>query len=216
MFVLHSLGYPYCGGGGVGFLTRSCPFAFSSLFSPTTTKPGDQLAFIMDFIMPSSSSENVFYNDLPQSPFKKTLNFCKDTETPSNDDFVDRLLKDISRKQCEKWGFDFELDQPMPSSSNSRFEWTVVKNEDVPFFYRSVEIIEETDSENRDPMYKKKAVPYSVCQKKRRPAGLITPRKQPSITEFISRRKHTKQASPISKPLKPLNQRSVRRFSLQP
>ncbi|CAD5215749.1 unnamed protein product [Bursaphelenchus xylophilus] len=149
----------------------------------------------------------------------------------SNDGFLDRLLADIAREKSERWEFDFNLGQPIPSSSRSQLEYTVLSNDKVPQFYRPVEFPfqsssdESSDSENFDPVFKKSLV-FEKFQKNKRPAGLQTPRKQPSgletphkqqpITSYICRRKHTKQAAPISKPLKQLNQRANRRFSLQP
>lgn len=72
--------------------------------------------------------------------------------------WLDKQLEAISRKDVEKWGFDFAHEQPLPGSS-SDYEFRPCMESSVPSFYKnkfipaSSPLIESSpECENRDPL----------------------------------------------------------------
>jgi hypothetical protein len=94
---------------------------------------------------------------------RRRLNFgTANTVTQScaqeaNSDFVQKLMTEMAHKYCQKWEFDFEAGQPLPSSSNSRFHYKQIQINTMPSVYSpithssSMSTYEEnlSDAENR-------------------------------------------------------------------
>ncbi|KAL3117455.1 hypothetical protein niasHT_003203 [Heterodera trifolii] len=69
-----------------------------------------------------TARRRLFQEDLP------------DEET--NEQFVQRLLNELSERYKCKWGFDFETERPL-ENADSRFEFEAVPADSVPGFYRA-------------------------------------------------------------------------------
>uniref|UniRef100_A0A914IDL4 Cyclin-dependent kinase inhibitor domain-containing protein n=1 Tax=Globodera rostochiensis TaxID=31243 RepID=A0A914IDL4_GLORO len=54
----------------------------------------------------------------------------------TNEQFVQRLLSELSERYKGKWGFDFETERPL-ERTDSRFEFQAVSADSVPGFYRA-------------------------------------------------------------------------------
>ncbi|KAI6184406.1 hypothetical protein M3Y97_00592700 [Aphelenchoides bicaudatus] len=60
------------------------------------------------------------------------------------------LIKWPTKYSC-KWEFDFQAGQPLPSSSNSRFQYKILEPTNTPALYSPVNVIDEenvSDAEN--------------------------------------------------------------------
>lgn len=76
----------------------------------------------------------------------------------ADDDFVKRLIHEMSEEYKRKWEFDFINDAPLPTTSDSKFTYTQIDPSEVPGFYRVSSYpschsspVSDSDSENKSP-----------------------------------------------------------------